>query len=109
NHGDDNDTEMTGEKGTPGNTIVVTFPNGSTSEGTIDENGKWKVDVPKVVSLNKDDIIIAVKKDKDGNVSGATSIVVGENCDMSTNNSSDKEKIQTPKDENIQENKSSVK
>ncbi|XVK97033.1 Rib/alpha-like domain-containing protein [Staphylococcus nepalensis] len=105
---DDNDTEITGSNGTPGNTIVVTFPNGSTSEGTIDENGNWKVDVPKGVSLNKGDIIIAVEKDKDGNVSGPTNIVVGENCDMSPNNSSDKEKIETPKDENILENEPSV-
>ena len=105
---DDNDTEITGSNGTPGNTIVVTFPNGSTSEGTIDENGNWKVDVPKGVSLNKGDIIIAVEKDKDGNVSGPTNVVVGENCDMSPNNSSDKEKIETPKDENILENEPSV-
>ncbi len=105
---DDNDTEITGSNGTPGNTIVVTFPNGSTSEGTIDENGNWKVDVPKGVSLNKGDIIIAVEKDKDGNVSGPTNVVVGENCDMSPNNSSDKEKIETPKDKNILENEPSV-
>ncbi|MCI2846262.1 Rib/alpha-like domain-containing protein, partial [Staphylococcus hominis] len=82
---DDNDTEVTGTDGTPGNTIVVTFPDGSTTEGDIDEDGNWTVDIPDGVDLDKGDVITAVEKDKDGKVSTPTKVVVGENCDNPSN------------------------
>ena len=82
---DDNDTEVTGTNGTPGNTIVVTFPDGTTSEGDIDEDGKWKVDIPDGVDLDKEDVITSVEKDKEGKLSTPTKVVVGENCDNLSN------------------------
>ncbi|PHK50122.1 Rib/alpha-like domain-containing protein [Staphylococcus edaphicus] len=88
---DDNDKVVTGSNGTPGNTIVVTFPDGSTSEGKVDKDGNWTVDIPKGVDLDKGDIITAVEKDEKGNISTPTNVVVGENCDNSSdgNNAGD--------------------
>ncbi|MBI5975955.1 Rib/alpha-like domain-containing protein, partial [Staphylococcus canis] len=75
----DNDTTVTGHDGTPGNTIVITWPNGSTTETTVDQDGNWTVDVPNGTDLNEGDVITAIEKDKDGNVSGTTTVTVGGN------------------------------
>ncbi|WP_046467824.1 Rib/alpha-like domain-containing protein, partial [Staphylococcus cohnii] len=82
---DNNDTEVTGSNGTPGNTIVVTFPDGTISEGEIDIDGNWIVDIPEGIDLDKDDVITAVEKDENGNISTPTNVVVGENCDNPSN------------------------
>ncbi|WP_070014085.1 Rib/alpha-like domain-containing protein, partial [Staphylococcus caeli] len=98
---DDNDIIVTGSNGTPGNTIVVTFPDGTTSEGEIDKDGNWTVDIPEGIDLDKGDIITAVEKDEDGNVSTPTNVVIGENCDNPSdgNNAGDGED-NNPSDDN---------
>ncbi|WP_421246943.1 Ig-like domain-containing protein, partial [Aeromonas sanarellii] len=59
-------------KGTPGDTVVVTWPDGTTSTGTVGNDGTWKVDVPPTVT--KDGPIEVVTKDPAGNES--TPVVV---------------------------------
>ena len=59
---DNDDTVISGSNGTPGNTIVITFPDGSTSETEIDDNGNWSVDIPTDVDLNKETMKLQVLK-----------------------------------------------
>ena len=37
---------VTGTGSEPGNTITVTFPDGTTGTGTVGEDGSWSVEVP---------------------------------------------------------------
>ncbi|MHD0396798.1 Rib/alpha-like domain-containing protein [Staphylococcus simulans] len=69
------DTSVTGT-GNPGDTITVTFPDGSTSEGTVDEDGNWTVDVPEGTTVKKGDVITATATDDAGNTSDASTVTV---------------------------------
>ncbi|MBI5976052.1 Ig-like domain-containing protein, partial [Staphylococcus canis] len=82
----DNDTTVTGHGGTPGNTIVITWPDGSTTETTVDEDGNWTIDVPSGIDLNEGDVITAIEKDKDGNVSATTTVTVTHEQDNTGSN-----------------------
>ncbi|WP_430534617.1 immunoglobulin-like domain-containing protein [Listeria rocourtiae] len=46
-------------KGTPGNDIIVTFPNGTTAKTTVKDDGTWTVDVPAGVKLAKDQSVVS--------------------------------------------------
>ena len=74
------DKQVTGT-GTPGNTVIVTFPDGSTGQTIVDNNGNWTVNVPNGVELKPDDVITAVQVDKDGNVSDKVQVTVGKGTD----------------------------
>ncbi|REI31181.1 hypothetical protein DOS79_00635, partial [Staphylococcus felis] len=62
------DKEVTGT-GEPGTTVVVTFPNGETGTGKVDEKGNWSVSVPPTEVLEEGEIITDVNKDNNGNTS----------------------------------------
>ncbi|MBC1335588.1 DUF5011 domain-containing protein [Listeria booriae] len=44
--------------GTPGNDVVVTFPNGTTAKATVGQDGKWTVDVPAGINLAKGQTVV---------------------------------------------------
>ncbi|UEX90408.1 Ig-like domain-containing protein [Staphylococcus ratti] len=71
------DKTITGT-GEPGSTVTVTFPNGETATGTVDENGNWSVEVPEGTELKQDDVITAVVTDGNGNVSEAGNVTVND-------------------------------
>ena len=73
NEGDD---AVTGQ-GVPGADIEVTWPDGSTSTGTVDEDGNWSVDVPDDVDLNDGDIVIVIQTEEDKDPSGPAQVTVG--------------------------------
>ena len=55
------DDEITG-KGIPGSTIVVTWPDGTTTDNiVVGPDGNWKVDVPDDMELKEGDVITAVQ------------------------------------------------
>ncbi|REH84062.1 hypothetical protein DOS63_07510, partial [Staphylococcus felis] len=62
------DKEVTGT-GEPGTTVVVTFPNGETGTGKVDEKGNWSVPVPPTEVLEEGEVITVVNKDNNGNTS----------------------------------------
>ncbi|REH75479.1 Ig-like domain-containing protein, partial [Staphylococcus felis] len=62
------DKEVTGT-GEPGTTVVVTFPNGETGTGKVDEKGNWSVSVPPTEVLEEGEVITVVNKDNNGNTS----------------------------------------
>ncbi|AQY50295.1 hypothetical protein UE46_04135 [Listeria weihenstephanensis] len=45
--------------GTPGNDVIVTFPNGTTVKATVKPDGTWTVDVPTGVTLAKDQSVVS--------------------------------------------------
>jgi hypothetical protein len=51
------DDETVSGAGTPGAEIEVTFPDGTKAAATVDENGRWTVDVPNHVDLEDNDVI----------------------------------------------------
>lgn len=65
--------------GTPGNNIIITFRNGTTSSSSIDNNGMWIVNIPRGIVLNSSDKVIVHEVDAKGNSSNKdTTIVVSE-------------------------------
>ncbi|MCY1602935.1 Ig-like domain-containing protein [Staphylococcus pettenkoferi] len=67
-----------GGKGTPGNTVEVTLPDGSKVTGTIDKDGNFTIDLPDCKELKPGDKVTVVEKDKDGHTSPATEVTVGD-------------------------------
>ena len=63
-----NDGTVTGS-GEPGETVVVTFPNGDVVTGTVGEDGTWTVDVPPTETLEEGEVVTAVITDDNGNTS----------------------------------------
>ncbi|MGV3243612.1 Rib/alpha-like domain-containing protein [Staphylococcus sp. 11262D007BW] len=86
---DENDTTVSGTNGTPGNTIVVTWPDQSTTETTVDDEGNWSVEVPDQVDLNEGDNITVVEQDEDGNTSDETTVTVGKDTTTGMNGQDD--------------------
>ncbi|RXK17179.1 Ig-like domain-containing protein [Macrococcus sp. DPC7161] len=68
-------TTVTGV-GEPGNTVTVTFPDGSTSTAVVQPNGTWSAPIPAGVTLADGEIITATQTDPAGNVSPASSTTV---------------------------------
>ena len=73
------DTTVSGT-GEPGTTVTVTFPQQpgqteqQTATATVDENGKWTVNVPTDVTLKPDDTVTAIANDgtNDSQITTAT-------------------------------------
>ncbi|WP_458363524.1 Ig-like domain-containing protein [Acinetobacter haemolyticus] len=57
----------------PGTTVTVTFPDGSTAEAVVDEDGNWSVPNP---GLEDGDEVTAVATDEAGNSSDPTTAIV---------------------------------
>ncbi|HHG6295512.1 TPA: Rib/alpha-like domain-containing protein [Streptococcus suis] len=72
---DTDDTSITGT-GTPGGTVTVTFPDGSTATVPVKTDGTWKVSAPD--DLTKDDKITAIQTETGKKPSDPTSAVVTE-------------------------------
>lgn len=53
---DSDDTTVSGT-GTPGSTITVTYPDGTTTKTTVDGNGTWSVTLPENLDLKGGDTI----------------------------------------------------
>ncbi|QUR94809.1 Ig-like domain-containing protein [Macrococcoides canis] len=62
--------------GTPGDTITVTFPDGTTATGVVQPDGTWTVNIPSGVDLTGGETLPVTATDKDNNVSPATKVVV---------------------------------
>ncbi|WP_191624810.1 Ig-like domain-containing protein, partial [Pseudomonas fluorescens] len=60
-----NGTQDVSGTGTPGDTVVVTWPDHSTSTGTVAGDGTWVIDVPP--SMTTDGPVTVVEKDPAGN------------------------------------------
>ncbi|MCE4958061.1 Ig-like domain-containing protein, partial [Macrococcoides caseolyticum] len=69
------DTVVTGT-GTPGNTITVKFPDGTTGTAVVQADGTWSVPVPPGVDLVGGEVLPVIETDASGNVSPATSVTV---------------------------------
>ncbi|MCU7558665.1 Rib/alpha-like domain-containing protein, partial [Macrococcus capreoli] len=69
------DTAVTGT-GTPGDTITVKFPNGSTGTAVVKPDGTWSVTIPTGVDLVGGEVLPVTETDPAGNVSPATSVTV---------------------------------
>ncbi|UTH09019.1 putative Ig domain-containing protein [Macrococcoides canis] len=69
------DVVVTGT-GTPGDTITVTFPDGTTATGVVQPDGTWTVNIPSGVDLTGGETLPVTATDKDNNVSPATKVVV---------------------------------
>ncbi|MCG3402339.1 YSIRK-type signal peptide-containing protein [Staphylococcus massiliensis] len=69
------DAQVTGTA-EPGSTVTVTFPDGSTSSGTADENGNYVVEIPSNVDLTGDETLVVQATDKDNNTSNEATINV---------------------------------
>ncbi len=65
-----------GGTGKPGHTVIVTYPDGSTSNAIVDNDGNWSVNVPPHINLKEGDKITAVQVDEHGNVSEAAEVIV---------------------------------
>ena len=79
---------VTGTGSEPGNTITVTFPDGTTGTGTVGEDGSWSVEVPGGTELNNGDKITAVETDDAGNVSDEGSAIVVDDSDADADSDS---------------------
>ncbi|WP_367651199.1 Ig-like domain-containing protein, partial [Staphylococcus xylosus] len=62
------DTQISGTA-EPGSTVTVTFPDGTTTTGTADDQGNYTVEIPSNVKLDGGESIRVVAEDKEGNVS----------------------------------------
>ncbi|MGM7690825.1 Ig-like domain-containing protein, partial [Staphylococcus felis] len=72
------ETEVITGTGEAGSTVTVTFPDGTTVTGTVDEEGHYEVKVPDTVDLKGGETIKVTLTDSSGNVSKPTEIVVAQ-------------------------------
>ncbi|WP_105242377.1 Rib/alpha-like domain-containing protein [Streptococcus suis] len=72
---DTDDTSITGT-GTPGGTVTVTFPDGSTATVPVKTDGTWKVSAPD--DLAKDDKITAIQTETGKKPSEPATVIVTE-------------------------------
>ncbi|REI11609.1 YSIRK signal domain/LPXTG anchor domain surface protein, partial [Staphylococcus felis] len=70
------ETEVITGTGEAGSTVTVTFPDGTTSEGIVNEEGRYEVKVPDAVDLKGGETIKVTSTDEAGNTSEATSTTV---------------------------------
>ncbi|MDM8327811.1 Ig-like domain-containing protein, partial [Staphylococcus felis] len=70
------ETEVITGTGEAGSTVTVTFPDGTTATGTVDEEGRYEVKIPDTVGLKGGETIKVTSTDKAGNTSEETSITV---------------------------------
>ncbi|MBJ7886295.1 LPXTG cell wall anchor domain-containing protein [Bacillaceae bacterium HSR45] len=69
------DKTITG-KSEPGSTVTVTFPDGTTTTGTADQDGNYVIDIPANEDLKGGETLPVTATDQDGNKSEPTSTVV---------------------------------
>jgi hypothetical protein len=69
--------------GITGSTIIVTFPNGTTSQTSVDTNDKFSLSIPSEISLNPKDIISATQIEPDKTISQAVTTSVLSNTNWS--------------------------
>jgi len=69
------DTQITG-KAEPGSTVTVTFPDGTTTTGTADQDGNYVIDIPSNEDLKGGETLPVTATDKDGNKSEPATTVV---------------------------------
>ncbi|MFO3692019.1 Ig-like domain-containing protein, partial [Staphylococcus felis] len=62
--------------GEAGSTVTVTFPDGTTATGTVNEEGRYEVKIPDTVGLKDGETIKVTSTDEAGNQSEATSTTV---------------------------------
>ncbi len=70
-------TDISG-KGVTGDTIEVTFPDGTVVETIVGEDGTWSVPIPDGLVLQKDDEIIVRVKDENGDTTSEIIKVIEE-------------------------------
>ncbi|REH89939.1 Ig-like domain-containing protein, partial [Staphylococcus felis] len=62
--------------GKPGSTVIVTFPDGTTATGTVNEEGRYEVKIPYTMGIKGGETIKVTSTDEAGNKSEAKSITV---------------------------------
>ncbi|REH95294.1 Ig-like domain-containing protein, partial [Staphylococcus felis] len=70
------ETEVITGTGEAGSTVTVTFPDGTTATGTVNQEGRYEVKVPATVDLKGGEVLTVTSTDKAGNTSEETSITV---------------------------------
>ncbi|UXR87086.1 Ig-like domain-containing protein [Staphylococcus felis] len=70
------ETEVITGTGEAGSTVTVTFPDGTTATGTVDEEGRYEVKIPDTVDLKGGEVLTVTSTDEAGNKSEETSITV---------------------------------
>ncbi|REH75467.1 Ig-like domain-containing protein, partial [Staphylococcus felis] len=69
-------TEVITGTGEAGSTVTVTFPDGTTATGMVNEEGHYEVKVPDTVDLKGGETIKVTSTDEAGNTSKETTITV---------------------------------
>ncbi len=69
------DKTITGT-GEPGATVVITFPDGTTAEGTVKDDGTWTVDIPATVDLEGGEELTLTQTDEAGNKSEPATVTI---------------------------------
>ncbi|MCU5746297.1 Ig-like domain-containing protein [Staphylococcus sp. SQ8-PEA] len=69
------DRNITGD-GEAGSTITVTYPDGTTSTGTVDQDGHYSIDLPDNKTLEGNETLRVSASDDDGNSSPETTTIV---------------------------------
>ncbi|MDU0447961.1 Ig-like domain-containing protein, partial [Staphylococcus epidermidis] len=57
------DTQVTGQA-EPGSTVTVTFPDGTTATGKVDEDGNYTIEIPSNLNLVGGENITASTRDE---------------------------------------------
>ncbi|REI33884.1 Ig-like domain-containing protein, partial [Staphylococcus felis] len=70
------ETEVITGTGEAGSTVTVTFPDGTTATGTVNEEGSYEVTIPDTVDLKGGETIKVTSTDKAGNTSEAATTTV---------------------------------
>lgn len=70
------DNGVTGQHGTPGNTITVTYPDGTTTHATVNPDGTWNAPTPEHVNLKSGDTVTVVEQDAQGHTTQVTEVAV---------------------------------
>ncbi|REI28987.1 YSIRK signal domain/LPXTG anchor domain surface protein, partial [Staphylococcus felis] len=70
------ETEVITGTGEAGSTVTVTFPDGTTATGTVDEEGRYEVKVPATVDLKGGEVLTVTTTDGAGNQSEETTTTV---------------------------------
>ncbi|REI33073.1 Ig-like domain-containing protein, partial [Staphylococcus felis] len=70
------ETEVITGIGEAGSTVTVTFPDGTTATGTVDEEGRYEVTIPDTVDLKGGEVLTVTTTDGAGNQSEETTTTV---------------------------------